>query len=194
MCLGLSFELVTVVLIQGFNLFVFLRSVAEIKLADRDSDAQTSKKNPEPVNICAIFVKHWSDSISRTSQVRTFKLVKDRPCPAFGLAKQTGELSTWEPHWGVKPDCGPLNMKLDPCTDSLLVRRVNSHVYPLHSELGFRNWKSAWTKCSSIQCPSQVPPRNLKKALECSSTKKLQTRAVVKDAFGTIRSLFLMIV
>ena len=58
MCLGLSFELVTVVLIQGFNLFVFLRSVAEIKLADRDSDAQTSKKNPEPVNICAIFVKH----------------------------------------------------------------------------------------------------------------------------------------
>jgi hypothetical protein len=33
----------------------------------------------------------------------------------------------------------------------------------------------------------------LKKALECSSTKKLQTSAVVKDAFGTIRSLFLMI-
>jgi hypothetical protein len=42
MCLGLSFELVTVP-IQGFNLFVFLRSVAEIQPADRDDDAQTSK-------------------------------------------------------------------------------------------------------------------------------------------------------
>lgn len=36
---------------------------------------------------------------------------------------------------------------------------------------------------------AQVPPRNLKKAQECSKTKRLQTSSLVKNSFGTLRAL-----
>ena len=89
-------------------------------------------------------------------------------------------LSLYAPHWGRNvPDCGPLNMRLDTCPYFKL--SMDGHAYlslMIHSLL----------LCDfGIDC-AQVPTTS-KKAREASKTERLQTRPIIRNAFGSISSL-----